>query len=362
MRTKVTHVIPVFKPGGAELQLATLARTQAARDDDVVVWCLTADPVLSSELADAGVAIVSLRTAGLKRWIAAARAARRGAVVHSWMYHGFLMGASLRPFGNAKHVWGVRRTEPFSAGLKRRTRLIVKLGRSLAPYATDGLVFCSETTMARHKDAGFRSSVLAVTLNSLPTRFLEPRPSEGGRQFTVGCLTRWTYDKGIDVLLKAWSDFIAAGGEGVLLLAGPGITSSNRPLTSMIEAAGVSPSVSLLGPFRDAREFHRLLDVYVSPSRTEGFPNVVAEAMGTRLAVIATDVGGTSEVTGDAAILVANEDHGAVSEALSRLYSDDRLRHDLGKRAHDRCADLFTPERTEAAVRSVYRTIGAEVT
>lgn len=359
MPGSITHVVPVFKPGGAELQLATLAGAQAARGDDVTVLCLAADDLLRKEMEVGGVQVCSLRQDGLRSFVRGARAARRGNVIHSWMYHGFLMGAALRPFGTARHVWGVRRTEPFSPGLKRRTRAIVRLGRFLAPRSAHALVFCSETTMDRHVEAGFRAPQLIVTLNAIPPKFLEPRPPEERDGFVVGCLTRWTFDKGIDVLLRAWANFIDAGGTGTLLLAGPGIDDSNDELVEMVALNGVGATTQLVGPFREPRDFHRSLDVYVSPSRTEGFPNVVAEAMATGIPVVATAVGGTHEVMGPTGFLVDNEDHAAITDALLELQQHPELRAQHGEQARRRCEEEFTVAATEAAVRQAYIDAGA---
>jgi glycosyltransferase involved in cell wall biosynthesis len=358
MVAHITHVVPVFKPGGAELQLATVAAAQARRGDTVTVMCLAADQPLCDEMEAAGVTITALRRDGLVKFARAGRRARRGDVIHSWMYHGHLMGAVLRPFGSATHVWGVRRTEPFSAGLKRRTRAVVRLGRLLAPHATDALVFCSRTTMDRHVEAGFRAPHLAVTLNAIPAKYVDEPPATTHDAFVVGCLTRWTFDKGIDVLLDAWSRFVREGGSGRLLLAGPGIDDDNAELVALVDRYGAS-GVELIGPFREPRDFHRSLDVYISPSRTEGFPNVVAEAMATGLAVIATDVGGTAEVMGSTGILVPNEDAPAIASALDRLANDPAARTEIGRAARARCITEFTIESAESALRRAYLAAGA---
>ncbi len=359
MSGTITHVIPVLAPGGAELQLATLAIAQARCGERVGVVCLTADAPLRSELEAESVDVVALRQHGVRPTLRAVAAARRGDVIHAWMYHGFILGALLRPFSRARHVWGVRRTEPFSPGLKRRTRAVVRLSRLLAPRAAHALVFCARTTMDRHVAAGFRAPHMAVTLNAIPAKFLQPAPDRPSHEYTVGCLTRWTFDKGIDVLLRSWADFVEAGGSGRLLLAGPGIDPGNDDLVAMVNDHGVAPTVELMGPFREPRDFHRLLDVYVSPSRTEGFPNVVAEAMATGVPVIATDVGGTSEVMGSTGRLVADEDHDAITAALQELAHDPELRAQLGTDERERCLTEFTIAKTEAAVRRAYIDAGA---
>lgn len=355
MSGPITHVIPVLKPGGAELQLVWLAKAQAALGEEVTVVCLSVGANLRNELDSANVHVIALKddrpVAFLKSVHVAARKAR---VIHAWMYHGHLLGAMLRPFGDAVHIWGYRRTDPFSSGLKRRTRALNRLDRLLAPISADGLVFCAQAAMNRHVASGFRCSYMAVTLNSVPPKFFEVQPRRRHEPFTVGCLTRWTSDKGIDVLVRAWSRYVALGGDGRLLLAGPGIDSNNRALQRLVAQTGTADTVELLGPFADPREFYRQLDVYVSPSRTEGFPNVVAEAMATGLPVVATDAGGTAEVMGTTGVLVKSGDEAAIAEQLIQYAKDPIRRATMGADARARCLETFTIEANESVVRSTY--------
>jgi glycosyltransferase involved in cell wall biosynthesis len=222
-------------------------------------------------------------------------------------------------------------------------------------------VFCARAALERHVVAGFRSPHMAVTLNSIPPKFLEPRPERTTHALTVGCLARWTPDKGIDVLLEAWRLFVEGGGHGDLLIAGPGMDESNGELVDLVDRAGVTSSVQLLGRFREPREFHRRLDIYVSPSRTEGFPNVVAEAMATGLAVVATNVGGTAEVLGNTGLLVENEDARAIADHLRRLAEDEELRDAVGAASRVRCSEQFTVDACERAVRLAYMNAGADL-
>jgi glycosyltransferase involved in cell wall biosynthesis len=76
------------------------------------------------------------------------------------------------------------------------------------------------------------------------------------------------------------------------------------------------------------RDSHLLLHV----SWTEGFPQVLIEAFGSRLPAVATAVGGVAEAVGDAALLVAPGDAGAAARALARLGADADLRDDLVRR------------------------------
>lgn len=91
---------------------------------------------------------------------------------------------------------------------------------------------------------------------------------------------------------------------------------------------------SFLGAQSEMSKIYRRADVLMLTSEHEGTPNVVLEAMAHGLAVIATDVGGVSEVlTDERGMLVNASDKNALIEAAVKLISNRSLRADLGSRA-----------------------------
>lgn len=94
-------------------------------------------------------------------------------------------------------------------------------------------------------------------------------------------------------------------------------------------------------------------DVVVSTSTWEGQPLAVQEALQAGAAVVATDVGGTGEVTADAAALVPPEPE-ALAAAVGRLLADDAERDRLRRLARDRAGALPTPEDVLAQLRRCY--------
>jgi glycosyltransferase involved in cell wall biosynthesis len=103
-------------------------------------------------------------------------------------------------------------------------------------------------------------------------------------------------------------------------------------LENRLEELGVAPRVELvgyvpLGPelFERYRDAHALLHV----SWTEGVPQVLYEAMGAGLPIVATDVGGVAGAIGDAALLIPAGDADAAAQALRRISEDRELRERL---------------------------------
>ena len=97
--------------------------------------------------------------------------------------------------------------------------------------------------------------------------------------------------------------------------------------------------VRILGRRSDVGDLMRAADVVVSTSRWEGQPLGVQEALTLGCAVVATEVGGTAEVTGDAALLVPY-DAKALADAVVGLLEDDHAREGLQAAAALRAAEL----------------------
>ena len=96
-------------------------------------------------------------------------------------------------------------------------------------------------------------------------------------------------------------------------------------------------------------------DVIVIPSRSEGLPNVLLEAMASGKPVVATRVGGIPEVLSDGVNgrLVPPDDPVRLGDAMAALLADRQLRHALGERA---CLDArrFSPQARAERILSVY--------
>jgi glycosyltransferase involved in cell wall biosynthesis len=110
-----------------------------------------------------------------------------------------------------------------------------------------------------------------------------------------------------------------------LVLVGDGPERSN--LCSLCQRFELSAYVTLVGHQEDVRHYYAMADAFVLPSRSEGSPNVLLEAMSMGLPVVATSVGGIPELVrhGNDALLVDKGNVGALTAALSRVLEDKTL-------------------------------------
>jgi glycosyltransferase involved in cell wall biosynthesis len=113
-------------------------------------------------------------------------------------------------------------------------------------------------------------------------------------------------------------------------------------LRRLIGELGLERTVVLAGYRPDAPRVTAALDVFVLPSRYEGLPISLLEAMALGRPVVATRAGGTSEVLRDGVegVLVPPGDPVALADALRSLLADQKRRRDLGTAAAERAGDF----------------------
>lgn len=117
-------------------------------------------------------------------------------------------------------------------------------------------------------------------------------------------------------------------------------------LKELIETHGVSDTVHVLGEvsLADKLNLLRTCEVYVQPSRYEGFGLAMAEAMGCGASVVTCDVGAVREVVGDAGVYVAPGSAEELADGLQRVVRDAAEREVLREKAVQRARQLFSTD------------------
>jgi glycosyltransferase involved in cell wall biosynthesis len=117
--------------------------------------------------------------------------------------------------------------------------------------------------------------------------------------------------------------------------------------------------VAFLGWVDDVPSAMDKWDIVALPSLAEGLGIAALEAMARGIPVVATQVGGLSEiiVDGKTGFLVPAKDPQAMADRISQLARDPALRAKLGNAARERAADLFSVERESQAIQSAYQSL-----
>ncbi|WP_260854207.1 glycosyltransferase [Paraburkholderia sp. BCC1886] len=268
-------------------------------------------------------------------------------IVHS---HSSKAGALARLcFGRWKQVYTPHAVYTLNPYLPRGQRRFYGLiERWLGRLASDRLIAVS-LDEAEHLQHALRipAARIATILNGVPAPALLPRAQARDElglphdAVVVGFVGRLDFQKGVDRLVRIARTLRARGIDHVVFaVIGPG---------DFQAAAGVSESaipdnVRVLGAVPDARRYFSAFDIFALPSRYEGFPYVVLEAMAAHVPIVATRVSGAAELIAAESIglVVSNQDDiTPFADALAVL-SQDRLARERMSRNGERAAARFS--------------------
>lgn len=186
----------------------------------------------------------------------------------------------------------------FAPGLGRVQRaLYAGIERGLA-YLSHAVICVSEAERRHAIEIGLPGARLVCVPNGLDAgavaTYAGPPPPLG--HLVAGFVGRLEPQKGADLLIEAVIALHARGAPVHTLIAGDGPLRAT--LAARLEAAGCARAVTWLGE-ADGRAVMTALDLLVMPSRYEGFPYVLLEALHAGLPVVCTPVGGVEETVQD---------------------------------------------------------------
>jgi glycosyltransferase involved in cell wall biosynthesis len=368
-RLRIVYVLGTLAIGGTECQTVRLACELARRGHEVSVVALSAGGPLEEVLRDQGVACYILGFRGfrsrelsrmLRPWIlplnpgqiwqilrfAALLIRLRPHVCHALLFWSYIVAMPLSwVLGVPVRVNGRRGYPP--AGPRGWPRAILEqlANRSSTHYVTNAVALVKHCSECEGIDAA-RITVIPNGVD-LPTRIATP-DSSPARAVMVANLIGY----------KGHRDVLAA----LAMMATPlsvamfGDGPEREPILELAHELGLDEVVDLQGLV--TRSADRLPDyqVCVLASHEEGLPNALLEAMAAGLAVVATDVGGVSELITDGVegLLVPPGDPQALAHALTVLAEDPALRLRLARAARDRAREYTWSACAEAHL-SLYR-------
>jgi glycosyltransferase involved in cell wall biosynthesis len=243
-----------------------------------------------------------------------------------------------------------------------RRAVYLALDRASARFATR-LIATSEATAAELRRRGFAASRVVTIPNRPDPRELQPgrprasvRAELGARDDAVliGVIARLTEQKGVGDFLDALARLRDRGGWHAAVVGdGP----LRAELVARARTLALGDRCVFTGARTDLGDLLAAFDVLAMPSRSEGLPYLLLEAMVVGVPIVATSVGGIPEVIapGVTALLVPPRDPGALAGALGRLIDDPAARAALATAARGAAAASSPIDAMLAAVDAVYR-------
>ncbi|MFD2090586.1 glycosyltransferase family 4 protein [Blastococcus deserti] len=231
--------------------------------------------------------------------------------------------------------------------------------RAITPV--DRLIAVSDAQRRTYERAGVPTASLTTVPNGITARGRGPgrcaaRAALGldPDQLVVMTVGRLTEQKGQRYLVEATPELATRFPGLSVVVLGEGHLRDD--LVRRAADLGVGDAVRLPGHRSDARLLIDAADVFVFPSRHEGMPLAVLEAMQAGLPVVATDVLGTAEVVadGETGTLTPPGDPRALAAAVAELLSDPQRRRRYGEAGCRRYLERFTAHRMATETLAVY--------
>lgn len=330
-KMNIVHVITGLNDGGAESTLFQLVTRERANRHVVVslMDCGKYGSLLEKEairlhtldLQRGRISLVSM----LRLW----RILRdeKPQAVQTWMYHADLIGGTTARLAGIRHVyWGVHHADLDKASTPLLTRLVARLNALLSHVVPSKIICCAERARLVHRRLGYRAQKLVVVPNGYDTtRFAPSRDDRTklrehwglGEDIPVlGMVGRFHPDKDHENLLQALSKLKQKDDHFACLLVGPGINTANEELMSWIDRWDVKSHVRLLDRQSDIPAIMNAIDIHVLSSRSEAFPNVIAEAMACGTPCVTTAVGDAPMIVGSTGWIAPVSDASALASTI----------------------------------------------
>lgn len=361
-RPLVVHLIDELPADGAERLLADILEYRS-EDFTYRVVCIVAGGPMVAELESLGIPVEILNCrAGfsldtlltLVRW---ARA-HRPAVVHSHLYSADSYGRLAAWLAGVPAIFTTRHnTQPWKGAFRR------KIYAALSRVST-AVIACGEEVGTHLAEVdGIPSSKIVVIPNGVNLRRV--RASDacalrrelriGAEQTVIGVVGRLHPQKGHEDLLPVLRDLSGEGHEFVCLFAGDG---ELRPaIESQIAALNLERNVRLLGLRSDIGNFLAGIDLFVMPSRWEGLPMALLEAMAAGATCICTRVGSIPSVVthGSDGLLVDAGNRDQLRDAIRLVITGPRGHGLLGQNATRTVEARFNAASVAGAYENLYR-------
>lgn len=376
---KVVFLLRSLNYGGAERQLAALAKGIDRQRFAVWVLSFYGGGALQAELEAAGVAVISLEKQG--RWdtlpffIRLLRAVRalQPDVLHGYLATPNLLLVLLKPFlpRSTRLVFGIRASIADLEKYDWLARLVYRLERLASPFA-DRIIVNSEAGGRFHRQRGLPAGKITVIPNGIDTQVYAPDREAGRRlraawglpasAFLIGMIGRLEPVKDHPTFLRAAARLAAQYPEARFIIVGEGRQAYRQELEALAVSLGLEERL-LWSPARgDIRAVYNALDLCCSSSYSEGFSNVIGEAMACGVPCVATDVGDSSLIIGESGRVVPPRDPAALAaafEEMARLPLARRAR--LGEEARQRVIAQFSLEKMVAHSEAAFeRLAGGE--
>ena len=253
---------------------------------------------------------------------------KKNSIIQTWLYHADLIGGiCARLCGIKKIFWNIRVGEVKFAHNKITTIFFIFFCSLFSRVIPFKIIACGKKAMCVHKKIGY-SGKFSVVYNGFNINyknekkkvfFLKKKFKIQKRDFVIGNVARFHTVKNHKLLIDSFEILNRFYKNTKLILIGTDVDEKNLILKKQIKQLNLENKVYLLGKIDFLDPFYQLFDLFVLPSSSEGFPNVLAEAMKNRIVTLGADVGEVKKIIGNTGWIFNQFDPMIISSKILKI-------------------------------------------
>lgn len=367
---KIVHIIIGLNVGGAELMLKRLVlHSQKKGNFHHEVISLTDLGLIGKDLREAGIRVYTLNMSSLLSIFSIYFSLRKllkeikPDIVQTWMYHSDLIGGlAAKSVGIDNIIWGIRNTELDSnSGIIKKA---IRKACALLSYKIPKKIICvASRAKTVHSNVGYCKEKMFVIPNGFDInrfkvndkiRYIYRNELEiPDGKLVIGNIGRFTPAKNQVNFIKACLILLEKGYNFNVIMAGRDISLNNIEIRELI---GDNENFKLVGEIDQPEKFYNAIDVFCLSSITEGFPNVLGEAMATKRICLTTDAGDAREILGNCGYHINGFTFNEIAKSIEiNILSKERYNlKTIGERARLEVVKKYSLEKIVSDFEKLY--------
>jgi glycosyltransferase involved in cell wall biosynthesis len=373
---KILHIIIGLNVGGAENSLKRLIEIH--KDNQNYQHCvisLTTIGKIGEQLQASGIEVKALgMTSAFSVPITLWRLIKSISyinpdIVHTWMYHADLLGGLAAYFTQKKVIWSIRNTHvAVGSGTAKTTKYIMQSCAKLS-YKIPSKIICvaNAAKVSHYKYYNKKMIVIPngyaidaiqkIAKNTQKNKLLAELKIRNDK-LIIGSIGRFNDYKDFPTFIKAANILLASQQNLQFLLIGRDIDSNNKILMSLISDTVNPNAFILLGERNNIPELLSLMDIFCLHSVSEGFPNVLGEAMCVGLPCVTTDVGDAALMVGEHGSIVPHSNPEKLAAALQVMIDQTpQERTNIGQALSQRIRNHYSIANIQKAYETLYHEV-----
>ncbi len=359
---RIALLIRELDRGGTQRQLVALATGLKKSGYDVHVVQFYSGGIFEPELLDNDIPLHSIGKQG--RWdtfgfllrLTSCLRELKPAVIYSFLNVPNILAVTLKPLlSQARIIWGIRASDVDLSRYDRLSRLASLLEAQLSRFA-DSIISNSHAGKRHAVFSRFSSNKIVVIPNGIDTRRFQFDAAGrrkiradweiDDRHILIGVVARLDPMKDHETFLNAAALVASTHQDARFVCVGDGTRDYTNTLKLRAATLELNDRLIWAGARDNMPAVYSALDILVSSSAFgEGFSNTIAEAVSCKIPCIATDVGDSALIIGDAGSVIKPKNPTALADALRNMITlSPHDRRNFGNRGRDRIASEYDVE------------------